>query len=92
MPSLAEEASAESEHGPPAISGPAYESFLHTLLNQGFGGGFDGAAAEGGSSPFEWRRSSCVVVFPQTGDRLSDFWRRLCRVGTERRDAAEKWA
>ena len=46
MPSLAEEACTESEQGLSAISGPTHASLFHTLLNQGSGSGFDGAAVD----------------------------------------------
>ena len=92
MPSLAEEASAESEHGLSTISGPAHAGLFHTLLNQGFGRGFDGAAADGEARLSKGSVVHTVSVFPQIGDRLFDFWRRLSWVGIETQDTAEEKA
>lgn len=92
MPSLAEEASPESEHSLSAVSGPPHASLFHTLLNQGFGCGFDGAAADREASLSIGSVVHASSVFPQLGNRLSDFWGRLCEVGIETQDAAEEEA
>ena len=92
MPSLTEEAGTESEHGLSTVSGPAHASLFHTLLNQGFGSRFDGAAADREASLAIGSVVHASLVFPQIGDRLFDFWRRLCGVGIETQDAAEEQA
>ncbi|MCY3992907.1 MAG: hypothetical protein OXF50_16925 [Caldilineaceae bacterium] len=87
---MAEEASTESEHGLSTISGPAHASLFHTLLNQGFGRGFDGAAADGEARLSKGSVVHTSSVFPQIGDRLFDFWGRLFWVGIETQDTAEE--
>ena len=89
MPAVAEGTCAESKHGLCAISGPAHPSLFHTLLNQGFGSGFYGTAADGEVGLSKGSVVHTPSIFPQIGDRLFDCWRRLCEVRIETQDATE---
>ena len=89
-PAVAEETGAESKHGLCAKSGPAHASLFHALLNQGFGSGFDGAAADGEAGLAIGSVVHAPSVFPQVSDILFEFWRRLCGVGVETQDATEE--
>ena len=89
MPAVAEQASTESKHGLSAITRPAHASLFHTLLNQGFGSGFDGDAADGEADLSIGSIVLASSVFPQIGDRLFDFWRRVCGVGIATQDALD---
>ena len=89
MPAVAEQASTESKHGLSAITGPAHASLFHTLLNQGLGSGFDGDAADGEADLSIGSIVHASSVFPQIGDRLFDFWRRVCGVGIATQDALD---
>ena len=90
MPAVAEETGAESKHGLCAKSGPSHASLFHALLNQGFGSGFDGAAADGEAGLAIGSVVHAPSVFPQVSDILFEFWRRLCGVGVETQDATEE--
>ena len=89
MPAVAEQASTESKHGLSAITRPAHASLFHTLMDQGFGSGFDGAAADGEAGLSIRSIVHASSVFPQIGDRLFAFWRRVCGVGIETQDALD---
>ena len=90
VPAVAEETGAESKHGLCAKSGPSHASLFHALLNQGFGSGFDGAAADGEAGLAIGSVVHAPSVFPQVSDILFEFWRRLCGVGVETQDATEE--
>ena len=90
VPAVAEETGTECEHGLCAKSGPAHASLFHALLNQGFGSGFDGAAADGEAGLAIGSVVHAPSVFPQVSDILFEFWRRLCGVGIETQDATEE--
>lgn len=70
MPSLAEEAGTESEHGLGAISGSTHASLFHTLLNQGFASRSDGAATNKEASLSIGSIVHASSVFPQIVDRM----------------------
>ena len=91
-PAVAEETGTECEHCLCAITGPAHASLFHALLNQGFGSGFDGAAADGEAGLAIGSVVHAPSVFPQVSDSLFEFWRRLCGVGVETQDATEEKA
>ena len=89
MPAVAEQTGTESQYGLSAITRPAHASLFYTLMDQGFGSGFDGAAADGEAGLSIGSIVHASSVFPQIGDRLVDFWRRVCGVGIETQDALD---
>ena len=58
-------------------------------MDQGFGSGFDGAAADGEAGLSIGSIVHASSVSPQIGDRLVDFWRRLCGAGIEMQEALD---
>ena len=82
----------ESKHGLSAIMRPAHASLFHALVNQDFGSGFDSAAADGEAGLSIGSIVHASSFFPQIGDRLFDFWWRVCGVGIETQDATEEEA
>ena len=75
-----------------APSRDQHPSLFHTLLNQGFGSGFYGTAADGEAGLSLGSVVHTPSIFPQIGDRLFDFWRRVCEVRIEMQDATEEEA
>ena len=73
MLATAVETCAKSKRSLGTISGPAHGSLFHTLLNQVFVGGFDGAAADGENGFTSGSVFHTSSVLAQIGDRLFEF-------------------
>ena len=91
IPAFAEETGTECGHGLCATTRPVHASLFHSLLDPGFGSGFDGAAVDEEACLLIGSIVHASSVFPQKGDRLVDFWRRLCGVGIKSQDALDNW-
>lgn len=92
VPAFAAKSCAESEHSLSAITRPAHACLFHSLLDEGFGSGFDGAATDGEAGLAIGSVVHASSILPQIGDGLFDLWRRLGEERVETQDASEEEA